>query len=94
MSPLHRSLVAVVGATVAVVATLLWVGTIGWVLLAVLAFLIVPGVVLGYAGRESPPWFSGLLYSIVIAAVFWPIGPMIFVCGLVPFVIQGYRTAH
>jgi hypothetical protein len=38
--------------------------------------------------------FRGLLYSVVIAAVFWPIGPVIFVCGLVPFVIQGYRTAH
>lgn len=94
MSPLYRSLVVVVGAIGTVVATLLWVGTIGWVLLAVLAFLIVPGVILGYAGREFPPWFSGLLYSIVIAAVFWPIGPLIFLCGLVPFVIQGYRTAH
>jgi hypothetical protein len=30
----------------------------------------------------------------VIPAVFWPIGPVIFVFGLVPFVIQGYRTAH
>ena len=94
MSPLHRSLLTVVGATVAGVATLLWVGSIGWLLLAVLAFLIAPGVILGYAGREFPPWFSGLLCSIVIAAVFWPIGPIIFVCGLVPFVIQGYRTAH
>jgi hypothetical protein len=94
MNPLRRSLAAVLAALIAVVATLLWVGTIGWVLLAVLAFLIVPGVILGYAGRESPPWLSGLLYSIVIAAVFWPIGPVIFVFGLAPFVIQGYRTAH
>jgi hypothetical protein len=94
MSSLHRSLLTVVAAAVAVVATLLWVGSIGWLLLAVLVFLIVPGVILGYAGWELPPWFSGLLYSIVIAAVFWPIGPIIFVCGLVPFVIQGYRTAH
>jgi hypothetical protein len=30
----------------------------------------------------------------VIPAVFWPIGPVIFVFGLAPFVIQGYRTAH
>jgi hypothetical protein len=53
MSPLRRSLLTVVGAAVAVVATLLWVGTIGWVLLAVLAFLIVPGVILGYASRSD-----------------------------------------
>jgi hypothetical protein len=28
----------------------------------------------------------------VIAAIFWPIGPVVLVCGLIPFAIQGYRA--
>jgi hypothetical protein len=89
----RRSLVPALGATVACVAVLFWVGSIGWAVLAIIAFLMVPGVILGYAGRQLPLWLSGLLYSIVIAAIFWPIGPVIFLCGLIPFAIQGYRTA-
>jgi hypothetical protein len=84
--------VPAVGATAACVAVLLWIGPIGWAVLAIIAFLMLPGVIVGYAGRQLPPWLSGLLYSIVIAAIFWPIGPVVLVCGLIPFAIQGYRA--